>query len=224
MTHSRVAARCSPPVRLHLLTTPVVKLYRRSLLLPVAVPVEVPGTEPLCDTRRYSHIPLTLLYSSLTKLFLLFCLSIWRPDGAKSRAPSDSQQPISDANSITPSSAAGLLPNATLFTHPLVLAALELLDEDKLDREWVVRNVLGGMAAGFGLRGTRCHLPFLYRSPWWLTWAETFLPPQYLTGILWLQPDRAELSRCQWYSTATPSSRRSSSSLGGWSRPPWRVS
>lgn len=28
-----------------------------------------------------------------------------------------------------------------------------MLDEDKLDREWVVRNVLGGMSAGFGLRG-----------------------------------------------------------------------
>jgi len=26
------------------------------------------------------------------------------------------------------------------------------MDEDSLDREWVVRNVLGGMSAGFGLR------------------------------------------------------------------------
>ena len=31
--------------------------------------------------------------------------------------------------------------------------ALSLLDEDRLDREWIVRNVLGGMSAGFGLRG-----------------------------------------------------------------------
>jgi hypothetical protein len=31
--------------------------------------------------------------------------------------------------------------------------ALEMLDDDKLDREWIVRNVLGGMSAGFGLRG-----------------------------------------------------------------------
>lgn len=38
-----------------------------------------------------------------------------------------------------------------------MLSALEIWDEDKLDREWVVRNVLGGMAAGFGLRGR----PFL---------------------------------------------------------------
>ncbi|EJD02989.1 uncharacterized protein FOMMEDRAFT_156347 [Fomitiporia mediterranea MF3/22] len=29
---------------------------------------------------------------------------------------------------------------------------LEILDDDKLDREWVVRNVLDGMAAGFGLQ------------------------------------------------------------------------
>lgn len=44
-------------------------------------------------------------------------------------------------------------PPPLALTHPLVVRALELLDEDKLDREWVVRNVLGGMAAGFGLRG-----------------------------------------------------------------------
>lgn len=30
---------------------------------------------------------------------------------------------------------------------------LEVFDENKLDREWVVRNLIGGMAAGFGLRG-----------------------------------------------------------------------
>lgn len=35
----------------------------------------------------------------------------------------------------------------------MVIGALEILDDDKLDREWIVRNVLGGMAAGFGLRG-----------------------------------------------------------------------
>ena len=89
---------------------------------------------PFRDTEfsfRYSHIPLTLLYSSLTKLFLLFLLAIWRP------AP------------IEPSIA---LPTSTEW-HPLVSQALALLDEDRLDREWIVRNVLGGMSAGFGLRG-----------------------------------------------------------------------
>ena len=80
---------------------------------------------------RYSHIPLTLLYSSLTKLFLLFLLAIWGP------AP------------VEPSTA---LPTSAEW-HPLVGQALSLLDEDRLDREWIVRNVLGGMSAGFGLRG-----------------------------------------------------------------------
>lgn len=72
------------------------------------------------------------------------------------RGPSDIQETGSDTNSIattTNPAASALHPNATVFTHPIIVAALELLDEDKLDREWVVRNVLGGMAAGFGLRG-----------------------------------------------------------------------
>lgn len=89
---------------------------------------------------RYSHIPLTLFYSSLTKLFLLFLLTIWRP-----------------VAQTTPSATRPLAPqyNAShIFTNPIILGAMEILDEDKLDREWVVRNVLGGMAAGFGLRGT----------------------------------------------------------------------
>jgi hypothetical protein len=30
---------------------------------------------------------------------------------------------------------------------------LDILDEDNLDREWVVRNLMGGMSTGFGLRG-----------------------------------------------------------------------
>ncbi|KAJ6596042.1 Arv1-like family-domain-containing protein [Mycena sp. CBHHK59/15] len=72
----------------------------------------------LSDIRRefrFSLVPLTLFYSSLTKLFLLFLLTIWRPNPHES-AP-----------------------------HRV----LRLLDDD---REWVVRNVLGGMSAGFGLR------------------------------------------------------------------------
>ncbi|KAJ7082854.1 Arv1-like family-domain-containing protein [Mycena belliarum] len=61
---------------------------------------------------RFSLIPLTLLYSSLTKLFLLFLLTIWRPSAESA-------------------------PFSSGF---------------RLDREWIVRNVLGGMSAGFGLR------------------------------------------------------------------------
>ena len=118
---------------------------------------------PAClpTTDRYSHIPLTLFYSSLTKLFLLFCLSIWRPDDPDHRHPSQLGTGSDDA-STNPNAPRNPIPNtntntaaglAGLGTHPLVLSALGLLDADTLDRAWVVRNVLGGMAAGFGLRG-----------------------------------------------------------------------
>ncbi|KAF7330191.1 hypothetical protein MVEN_02456100 [Mycena venus] len=80
------------------------------------------GSRPtISDIRRefrLSLIPLTLFYSSLTKLFLLFLLTIWRPS----------------------SGSTALQSNSYVFY------------DDKIDREWVVRNVLGGMSAGFGLR------------------------------------------------------------------------
>ncbi|TDL25621.1 Arv1-domain-containing protein [Rickenella mellea] len=84
---------------------------------------------------RLSHVPLTLLYSSLTKLFLLFMLSVWKPS-------------ISTVSSKWDNSTI----NGGILDHYAVSTALEMFDDDKLDREWVVRNVLGGMAAGFGLR------------------------------------------------------------------------
>ncbi|KAF9238537.1 Arv1-like family-domain-containing protein [Melanogaster broomeanus] len=90
---------------------------------------------------RMSLIPLTILYSSFTKYFLLFLLTIWRPSAT--------------------------LPGGTLYQfdvpyeNPFIVRALEIWDEDRLDREWVVRNVLGGMAAGFGLRVVLdCHPVF----------------------------------------------------------------
>jgi lipid intermediate transporter len=90
---------------------------------------------PITNTsNRYTLIPLTIFYSSLTKLFLLFLLSIWRPTPPEIRSSAHSW-------------------NGTLYDNVFVSKALEILDEDKLDREWVARNVLGGMAAGFGLRG-----------------------------------------------------------------------
>ncbi|KII89684.1 hypothetical protein PLICRDRAFT_158792 [Plicaturopsis crispa FD-325 SS-3] len=82
------------------------------------------------DEFRLSLVPLTIFYSSLTKLFLLFLLSIWRPNSSVAAEPS----------------------YRASFDNVFVSSALEILDEDKLDREWIVRNVLGGMAAGFGLR------------------------------------------------------------------------
>ncbi|KAF8207012.1 Arv1-like family-domain-containing protein [Mycena galopus ATCC 62051] len=83
------------------------------------------GSRPtISDIRRefrFSLIPLALFYSSLTKLFLLFLLTIWRPSSGPS--------PLRTSSSV-----------------------FQLFDDDKIDREWIVRNVLGGMSAGFGLR------------------------------------------------------------------------
>ncbi|KAG6369693.1 hypothetical protein JVT61DRAFT_14121 [Boletus reticuloceps] len=82
---------------------------------------------------KVSHIPLAIIYSSFTKSFLLFLLTIWRPSIS---LPGNGPYRFDAA-----------------YENPWILSALEIWDEDKLDREWVVRNVLGGMAAGFGLRG-----------------------------------------------------------------------
>ncbi|KAF8896685.1 hypothetical protein BD779DRAFT_1608800 [Infundibulicybe gibba] len=90
----------------------------------------------LSDIRRefrFSLIPLALFYSSLTKLFLLFFLTIWRP-------------------STQPSRPLAWDPDGIYQASTQLKAALSILDDDKLDREWVIRNVLGGMSAGFGLR------------------------------------------------------------------------
>ncbi|KAI5122524.1 hypothetical protein M0805_005251 [Coniferiporia weirii] len=98
-----------------------------------------PPKSGVLDELRISHIPLTILYSSLTKLFLLLLLALWKP----SSVPSGRTSPASSGEG-------GLLEG--LLAHEVTQKALEILDDDKLDREWVVRNVLGGMAAGFGLR------------------------------------------------------------------------
>lgn len=87
-----------------------------------------------------SLIPLSLFYSSLTKLFLLFLLTIWRPA---------SSSPVSLIENGLPAWVSQIW-NAN---NSLVTTAFGMLDDDKLDREWIVRNVLGGMSAGFGLRG-----------------------------------------------------------------------
>ncbi len=82
-----------------------------------------------------SQVPLTIFYSSFTKFFLLSLLSIW-----------NTEAPILHS-----------LPEPTLPpfvpTHPTAQLVWSMFDERIRDRHWVVRNVLGGMAAGFGLRG-----------------------------------------------------------------------
>ncbi|KAI0314303.1 Arv1-like family-domain-containing protein [Amylostereum chailletii] len=92
---------------------------------------------------KYSHIPLCLFYSSFTKFFLLLLLSIWDPPRTSTLRTS--------SHAYT---------HTIAFQHPILRSAWQALDDDKLDRQWVVRNVLGGMAAGFGLRVVLdCH-PF----------------------------------------------------------------
>ena len=80
---------------------------------------------------RYSHISLCLFYSSLLKFLLLVILSIWGP-----QVPRDKPPP------------------AYVYKVPSESPLWHLLDDDVLDRTWLVRNLLGGMSAGFGLRGT----------------------------------------------------------------------
>ncbi|KAI0279703.1 Arv1-like family-domain-containing protein [Russula aff. rugulosa BPL654] len=87
---------------------------------------------------RYSHISLCLFYSSLLKFLLLVVLSIWGP-----QVPRDARLP----------------PYA--YKMPLESPLWHLLDDDVLDRTWLVRNLLGGMSAGFGLRVVLdCHPVF----------------------------------------------------------------
>ncbi len=66
-------------------------------------------------------------------------LALWKPSLSSTgyHGPSDSNA-AARASSRLPS---------------VVQSALSILDDDRLDRGWIVRNVLGGMAAGFGLRG-----------------------------------------------------------------------
>jgi hypothetical protein len=51
----------------------------------------------------------------------------------------------------------------TTYVHkmPLDSPLWHLLDDDVLDRTWLVRNLLGGMSAGFGLRGVFSYFLFV---------------------------------------------------------------
>ena len=120
--------------------------------------------------RRYSLIPLAIFYSSLTKLFLLFLLSIWQP------------------SENTASQAREHWWSGTTYESSIISSALGILDEDKLDREWVVRNVLGGMAAGFGLRG-KAVLHFQHallanvQQSYWIAILYSQLRSSWLAGL-----------------------------------------
>ncbi|KIJ22987.1 hypothetical protein M422DRAFT_39857, partial [Sphaerobolus stellatus SS14] len=91
---------------------------------------------PVQQGVRASHISLTLLYSSFTKLFMLVALSIWHPENISSQPPRS-------------------------YDHPILSQIVPWLDVDKLDRRWVARNVLGGTTSSFGLRVALESNPFL---------------------------------------------------------------
>ncbi|KAG8857609.1 hypothetical protein FRB96_005627 [Tulasnella sp. 330] len=97
---------------------------------------------------KLSHVPLTIFYSSLTKFFLLSLLSIWHTSQPPETAP----------------------PTSPFEAYPIIHAVWMMFDEAVLDREWVVRNILGGLAAGFGLRVVLdCHpifVTFIIGSGW----------------------------------------------------------
>lgn len=97
----------------------------------------LPTLENISQSFRMSLVPLALFYSSITKLFLLFLLSVWRPSNEAVPAPAI-QAPMF---------------NESAWNHNLT-TAFHFFDDNKIDREWIVRNILGGMSAGFGLRGT----------------------------------------------------------------------
>lgn len=77
---------------------------------------------------RVSHVSLALIYASLTKLFLLSLLVIWRPARPEQSSPA--------------------MVNGDLY-HQI----LHVFDDDRLNREWLLRNLMGGMASGFAIRG-----------------------------------------------------------------------
>jgi lipid intermediate transporter len=70
---------------------------------------------------------------------LLVILSIWG-----SQVKEDSPRPV------------------YVYKLPLESPLWHLLDDNVLDRTWLVRNMLGGMSTGFGLRGASAHLS----CPW----------------------------------------------------------
>ena len=146
---------------------------------------------------RPSLISLSLFYSSLTKLFLLFLLTIWLPTPTSTIPKPENPLPewtkhLQWANS-----------NRDLLTH-----VLQILDDDKLDREWIVRNILGGMSAGFCLRGKFsffekfCH-PILHEACFFLFVVILGIHPLFTTIIIltgWIAKTAVAMLVSRWVS------------------------
>ncbi|TEB27087.1 Arv1-domain-containing protein [Coprinellus micaceus] len=125
---------------------------------------------------RLSLVPLTMFYSSLTKYFLLLLLTVWMPVSRSGTAPPS--DPL-------PAWAISILPD-NHFAHGVI----KMLDDDRLDREWVVRNVLGGMSAGFGLRVILDDVqPFFTTLIIVFGWAAKTFVAQVVSG--WIGVDEA---------------------------------
>ncbi|KAL1744475.1 Arv1-like family-domain-containing protein [Schizophyllum fasciatum] len=120
---------------------------------------------------RCSLVPLTLFYSSLTKLFLLFMLTIWKP----------STTGLASDYEIT-------LPEA-LRGNEGARQLFQVLDDDRIEREWVVRNVLGGMSAGFGLRVILDASPFITTTVILIGWVAKTAMARYASA--WMGDERA---------------------------------
>ncbi|KAH9960800.1 Arv1-like family-domain-containing protein [Russula dissimulans] len=114
----------------------------------------------------YSHISLCLFYSSLTKFLLLVVLAIWEPHADRRETPHRHHWPHDHHSGY-------------VYKLPLEGPLWHLLDDDTLDRTWLVRNMLGGMSVGFGLRVVLdCH-PFF-------TSLVILLGCLIKTGFVWL--------------------------------------
>ncbi|CCA72054.1 hypothetical protein PIIN_05989 [Serendipita indica DSM 11827] len=108
---------------------------------------------------RVSHVSLALIYASLTKLFLLSLLVIWRPARPEQSSPA--------------------MVNGDLY-HQI----LHVFDDDRLNREWLLRNLMGGMASGFAIRVILDDNPaaaaFVVLSAWMLKAFAAFLLSEYV--------------------------------------------
>ncbi|KAG8934079.1 hypothetical protein FRC01_005240 [Tulasnella sp. 417] len=125
------------------------------------------GGPQVANQFRLPHIPLALLYASLTKFFLLFLLSIW-----------PAMQSVPSSLKVPP----------YLADYPLMVYVWNMFNDLILDREWLVRNLLGGMAAGFGLRVVLDAHPFIITGVIIAGWVSTSAYVHLVDDVLGLAP------------------------------------
>lgn len=87
------------------------------------------------------QISLAIFYSSFAKLFLLLLLVI--ADPVPQSSSTFSSLPVDFLSGI----------HLSDDNRKAVWNVYTFLDDDRIDRPWIVNTVVGGMSAGFGLRG-----------------------------------------------------------------------